>query len=1488
MFLRLRTRRHVWPFALLGVTFAIGCCGTAAWLQAQARLMLPGLLTSRLSEALGRPVRFGALQVGPLGVAIRDFHVTRLPGEVVEPLSAERVSVSVDWWTLLTRQRLAVPGITLERATVRMAPGKGKGSGKPWTAQIAALSGSGLGKLGLRDTSIRMLTAGAEPVWSVEKIDGEIVPDAGGYRYSGRAGRYTSGQVVLTDLRLDGHGDESGVDVTESCALYQGGHFSADGKIDAAKNTVEMRIGVTDLPLAKIADRVGVPKAWALMGHITGELTIDARVGTLRRARGVVRVDRGSFTRSGSVFPWRSASARVDWTPTVTSLRDLRISGEGLSLAGGGRIDTPATEPFERGRFTLSGDLKAERTESVAALFDLLAFRRILDGRWQAGGASIHFSSAGTVGAIAHASAKGQIHLDDLRFRPTPEAAAVSVARLDARFERLPTRLVLRDIKARSEGLSAHGSAEIHDDRPSAPGRVAARGEMEIGDLTALRRIVPDSGLWTWIPVTTPDARGKLVFRAGGPTGGNVWSEGRYEVRDFRLGGPAPLAHGGTFLIPVRTLTGRFRQAGDFLHLDDLEIDARSFDAAGKVRLTLGAGTPAVAASLHLTAEDWRRLPAVPGTAFPGLSGGRLEADLRADGPVSDDRSPAVRGSFRLTGATYQPPRETAEVVPVRSLTATFEWKDRVLALPRVDLDSPLLTAAAHGRIYPDAERDYHLSLTIDGRSPEAGALAARVSDLATIEGGAASAHLVVEAPVEELEKGTLSGTLDLEDATVVQAIEPLGLKRLDAKTLRAAFSAGGGRWEFQRVALRSPALDLDGAGIITGHQVAADLTLKTSRWQAGDALPLRGGTLTATGRLAGDALDAASFTLGGEVTLEGARAAWHDDRGSASGGAISAAVHGDGPISDPVAWVRGGRVAGTGLELAVGKWQSRVAHAGARFTHDGDGFRITEATADLPGMHASGSGRWSSSASDAELALELRDLAATGLALPEGVGAKSGRLTARLQGASDQGLVSAEGRLDLTGLRFPLGKVSQTLAAAGTDFRFDGTTLHFSDLKAHGPAGNLSASGSWSKERRVLTLNASGEDPSRLGLALPEGITVGGYEIEATFSGTGSLPVSAGTGTLRVTGLTLAAGPEPKARFESASGRFAIAGNAMKLEDLRAQGPAGDLTGSGGYTAEGYRFALVGIRVDPALVRWMVPGTVEGGALSGAAVVSGRFGADPLPTARGKFELAGARYTLPDELQLLGGPIAVARLAGDYTWHAGRTTLSRLSLDSDVVDGSGELTIEEGAGRVTADLQAADAGRVAGFWPVLVGRLRGGAVSGKLDAHFDAGGTRGTLKLAGAGGTLVLPEVAAEYGQHPVDTLTLTLGFSPEKLTFDDVRLRGPRGNLDGSGVWTGSGPVYGEGKAWFTKEYTSKLVRPTGWGWLAKLVGIRQVKSDFKLGGTADRVTLNAGITRSMLWRFAKGQVPKEFREIAAGKTPLWVAPVEVAGAAAPGASR
>jgi hypothetical protein len=447
----------------------------------------------------------------------------------------------------------------------------------------------------------------------------------------------------------------------------------------------------------------------------------------------------------------------------------------------------------------------------------------------------------------------------------------------------------------------------------------------------------------------------------------------------------------------------------------------------------------------------------------------------------------------------------------------------------------------------------------------------------------------------------------------------------------------------------------------------------------------------------------------------------------------------------------------------------------------------------------------------------------------------------------------------------------------------WNGERLQLTDFRGQGPAGTVTAAGEWTRTAHHVALTAAGEQLERLGLALPETLHIQGFAVTAELSGTAKAPLSAGTGTVDLTNGWFRLGRSGPQHLDRASSRFQLQGSKLTLSGLTATGSAGDFTGSGSVAGRRFQVRLASARVNPDLVRWTVPGQMSGGALAGSLVIDGT--GSIVESANGRFQFTNGHYLAPVTLNLVDRALLITGLAADYRWQSGgeggKTTLSNVQLQTSLGTGTGTLVAQNGSGRVTAELASTNAGGIADRWPAITGRLIGGAGTGKLDLRFDLAGVRGTLAFTGKGGTVHLPGETAEYADHPVDRLSGTLGFEPGKLTFTDMQLRGPKANLDGSGTWQDGGAVAGTGKAWFSKAYTSRLIKPSGFGWLAKLFGLREIKSNFQLSGTSDAVKLNASITRGLVWKVAKGQVPKEFQQIATGKSPLWVKPAVVAEA-------
>jgi len=1481
--------RRRWPLLVLGSASVVGGIWGGLRLQGIVRDQLPGFLTTRLEAALGHPVRFGAVHVWPTGAVVEDFRVLRVGGESVDPVSARRLRLSADWWTLLTTGRLHVSGVELETAQVRLSSPKGAGGGQPWTAQLASLSGSGVDRLGLRDASIRLLAAdGVTAVWAAEDLRGDLTFQPGRFRYSANLRQFASQGTSFSRVRLSGSGNAAGVRVQDLQAGYQGGQLQASGSLKAAGNAALLTIRAQRLPLARLAGQIGIPARWAMQGRVSGTVTVDARDNSLRAVQGTLQVERGSFTRDGGRFPWRAAAARVDWTPARATWSDVRIAGEGVQLTASGNVTTEPGRPFPSGRFQVSGEVSAERPAAVKQVAELLAFDRTLDGRWQAGGASVRFTAQGQVGDLAQATASGRLRLDGLQLRPTAASDTMTVARLEADVERTPERLALRNVSARTDGFALSGAAILTADRPGRPAQVQAEGRADVADLKSLRKAIPQSSLWKWMPVVSPEASGSLAFRvAGSPASAASWrSDGRFEVKEFRLGAHSPLPSGAVFFIPVHTARGEFRHEGGALRLTGLELDAHTFDAKGHADFRFDVAEPTVNLALHLNTDDWRSLPAMPADALPEVVGGCLEADVSLAGPVAKLAEAPVEGRFRLTHAAYRPTLAGAALIPVEALAARFRWADRALELPEVSVVSPLLTADARGRIYPEAG-DYRLALDVDARTMDAAALAARFTEEARLAGGAAQVRLRADAPVTHLADGRVTGSLELKDAEVLSLAnvswEMLGRERLEARKLSLDFQGGDGEWSLTRLALDVPGLEVAMDGLVSAARMDAVVKLTSDRWSAPSSLPVAGGAVAFSGRLQGDPSRSESLLFAGNGEGDGARLRYAGPQAMLEGGSLKLAARGEGPVHDLARWVRSGDFTLAGGQVTVaGRPAQPVETVSAHLARDGDRLRISNARATLAGVRVAGGGEWTPAGHSLKLTVDADDLARFGISLPKGLSTGKHHLTASLSGTAQRPVQTAEGRLALEGVRIAAGALwagqpAQAVEQLAGRFQYAGDRLHVDGMEARSPLGALTASGEWSKDGHRLALSLQGDDFSRLGLALPAGFAVKGYHVDAAFSGTAAQPFSRSTGTLSLTGAVVPFGPGAPQRLESVTARFAQAGSRVELSDLVATGRVGRLAGGGVLSPDGFRLALEGRELDPGLAAWMLPGVLEGGRLAGDLRLEGGAGG-VLRTASGRFELTNAEYRTPSSLELLGGPVKVSRLGGDYRWTPGGSTLSALTLESDLLRGQGELSVGNDGGRLQANLTSSDLGRVVDFWPALAGRLRGGVGAGALDARFNAGGVRGTLALTDTGGALLVPGAPAEYAEHPLSTASLILGFAPDRLTFTDVKLRGPKGNLDGEGVWSASGPVSGTGKAWFASDYTKRLIKPSGWGWLAKAAGIREVRSDFTLDGTADRVTLKAGITKSVLWKLAKGRVPKEFQAVAAGKSPLWVKPLEV----------
>lgn len=1485
--------RGRWP--MIALTGAVVGAATVGFLrlQAEIRAQLPGILQARLEAALHRKVEIGTLHLTPLGISVDGVRVFRGASDREDPLVAKRLNVGVDWWTLATERRWQVSGVEAIDARVRLTQGATQATDKPWTQQLLALSDSGIGRFRVHNASLGLLPASGPSTWTAAGVTGELVLGSRQFHYDAQLKQLQTHEVQLASMHLVGTGDRDGVTLKEASAKYQGARVRAKGQLKAVRNEAAVTLQVDHLPLGRLATRLGIPADWAMHGSLTGEVTVDARDNALRTVRGNVDITRGSLIRSGGELPWNSAHARVDWTPALARLSDVKVLGNGVTLTANGEVALHPGQPFTAGEFQVAGNLSASDPHSVTQVADLLAFRQLLEGRWKAGSAVVRFQSRGVVDRLAQATSSGHIHVEGLNFQPVAGSETVTVQHLDADLERTGERLAFSEVKAKTDGMTVAGEAQLTNEKQGKPAEFLASGAVEVADLSSLRKAVPEASLWKWVPELSPTANGRLQFRLGGPVGSpsDLWSDGHFEVRDFRVGAHAPLPNGGVLSVPVQVASGDFRHAHRRLEVENLALSAQAFQSNGELSIDFTTDQPKLVTDLRVQAANWRDLPALPPNALPQLSNASFEGGLHITGSLKELAKSDVTGHFQLRDATYTAAREGAEPVPVRELAAQFRWAggataaERTLELPEIRLDSALLQAKATGTAVP-LDGEYTLALDVDAQSSNAGQLAEQFAAPLRLAGGAASAQVKVNAPLRHLETATLAGSVALTDAEILKPVEPLGLASVELKSLKAAFSGQGPQWQVRELTLDAPGLQASATGQLYGSTVNADVHLKADRWNAPKSLPLSGGEVELAGKLSGDTARPEALDFAGDVQLHGAHAAYRTAKLSLTGGTINATLHGEGAVSTPAQWMRSGEVVASGAQWSgAGVSSLKIERASTRFTQDAGQFQFTDTVLNAGDAHVAAVGQWSPQGHSAEITASARDLSTFGITLPEALRTGDFQLTGSLRGSAAKPVEAATGRLLLHEVRLTGAKLpAQSLTNVSSQFRFDGERVELNSLTGSGPAGTITGHGMWSRSGHQLSLVIAGSDVSRLGVALPEGIHIGGYRLQADMSGSGKQLVTAATGNLRLTDTRFNFGPVAPHHLDRIETALRLDGKRVLLSDFTAEGATGAFTGSGEIADHGFRLALTSPRTNPDLVRWLMPGELEGGSLAGTLVLAGNSSGQ-LQTAAGHFEFKDGAYSAPETMGLLGGSFPVARLGADYRWERhgekGRTSLTGIAIDTALGTGTGSLAAADGVGTLTADLISGDTGRVADRWPVLYAHLRGGTGTGKLQVQFDGTGTRGTLAVNARGGTLLLPGEVPEYAQQPVTTMSGILDFAPGKLTFKDVRVRGPKANLDGSGVWIDGGEVSGAGKAWFSKSYTSKLIKPSGFGWLAKLFGLKEIKSDFTLSGTSEQVKLNASITRGLLWKIAKNQVPKEFQKIATGKSPLWVKPLVVAEA-------
>lgn len=1410
---RQRLKKAFWVFLTLALLI-LGVVFHQAYTEAQRQL--PGYLSARLSQALGRPVAVG--RVGfrlPATFSLKEFRLEPLPDEERPPLVADRVRVGISWWELIIHRRLRVTGITLERPQIFAELDlREEKKDQPTPAEsLLALRDQGLERIRIVDASAEVLTVlpnGQREVVRAGGLDFDTHLGRERFRYRAGADQWSGAGIEAANLSISGSGDQSGIiTVVDSSARYRGGTLEAKGTLGSQNGAVTMQVQVKDLPLENLAPQLGIPEQWNVVGNLTGSVDLNAASGELRRALGTITVARGFVSRSQAVFPWSQATARLDWKPEGIRLDQIDVQGNGIELKGAARVGGTATTPIPQRPYQASGTVTATSSESVAALAELLAFSTPLEGRWGVEQASVQFQAQGRVGELQNSRATGRFQATNFSVRPPDSGTPLVIRTVNGDLVRGPDVLRLENLRGTAEGLSGSGQLEVIPTTDERPGRYTGSARVDLVNLTVLRQQLPDLPLWQWLRPARSQSRGQLTVQASGPTRHPEQSRGTGSFRFQEFDVAVNAGQGQTWAFPLRSLTGSLSMEGNRLAARDLKLRSDLFTGGGAVALAPISETGRLSGSVRLASQRWEELPPLQGRVPPGLKGGTLVVETRLTGTPAQGRIPVV-GVISLQDARYTGKyRGETRTAQLEGARVEFRTEGERIVVPAYRLLTPQFRTSGSGTLVPAGGGAW--SVQANGRisTADAGAVLRWWTGQNSLRGGNLSAQYDLRTRTDRPEQAVVDARVRLTDAVPVLPQGALPFPAADARiqTATGRISVRGNTVRFQDLNWRAPRFTAAGDGTLVNNVLTADVRLSTPQWRsiAGElarSLPVSGGTLVLTGHLEGrtDRLKNAPFR--GTLALRGARL--ESDRNASvplEGGVLDLKAQANGTLTNLV----GSRIAGnfalrslTLPALAAGRSRVSIQSARGNFVKEGQRVSLTDFVAQVPGARLTGTG-------------ELRGV---------GTGSASHSFRVNAAGPALAGILPA--LAPLPG-RAAGGRFSGWLQVSGT---------------AAEPVRQM--------EGRAQVQSAEWTPPGQTqSLAIER--------MAAHFIRRGD------TATLDNVEVRVAGG-----------GHATLAGT---LSGLNTRGAA--------------RHDLrVNWRLEDASA-WAsrffpIPGWFTGGVFTGSGRIAGTRTA-PAQSASGEFRIVQAGFMPP--AQVLGGPvrpITVNHAQGRWTRRANRTVLSRLDLNTSIGTASGRVVAtDRGGANVQAKVDIARLEPLVDLWPGFKDRIVGGrgemtiAVRGPLRQPRRLAGT---IAIRSTGGMLTVENVDPLYAEQPFDELTTLMelpGNGGARLT--DVKLRGPKANLDGEATISPEGVVAGKGRAWFSKAYTKQLIKPKFLYPIAKLVGHGKLNSRFEVHGTLARARLDMGIKDSLLWKVGmKKKVPEDLRRIAVGEAPLWGSPV------------
>lgn len=1450
------TRYHALAL-LAAATLVLSGLYVAGRAQAAASAALPGLVRAELQRLTGREVSFQRLQIDGIGVHLTGLVAHRREGEQVDPLTVDGATARADWWQLVTRGTTRINELELRRPVFRSA-----GTAAPdlqWTAAASDLARTGIRRIRIIDGRAE-LNQGKETIL-LTGINSSFRPGKESFAAQLAIDDLRAGQLRLRKLAVNGAGRPGTFEAPSFRVEALGTLLNGGALFQEEEQLLTLKLKGSQAQIAELGRLVKLPKELGAQGSLDVDLT-----GSFKQGAPVLAAGNFSLRRTATQdLPLTAAAGRIDWRPARTELRDLRLSGPGVSSRMQLDLETP--DPASKPRFRATGDFKSSGDEGVRTLASLL--RRDLSQMKLREGL-VRFTATGVMADPRQTSAAGEFTASDLQL-PGVQEGRLALDQVSSRYDLTPDGIQLNRLSARAGGARLAGDARL-----THSGDLTGRLTLDAADFEAMRRATSGLSLWTWLPSRQPGARLRVTADLRGNIGDPeaVRAKGAFSAVSLRMASATPLPGDVVLVVPVHRLEGTYAMAGRKLHLNSVTVAASSFDMEGDLSLDYSKAAPVIEAALDLETENWRNLPAVPPTALEELRSGRFKGSLHLRERVDRLADAAVSGDFVLTDGDLYLRKESAPV-RLEEVASSYSWKAGSLNLKGVRLRGGGIEAGASGDITAAPGTDnYILRLDLAAQTADAGSLARELLGEALATGGAARLRGALEMPVRDTTAGRFAGNLMIEDTTIRHDLELLGRPTSRVKSLDVDFVRSGDSWELPRIEAAADQFTARLRGAYAGERLVAEGRVSSDSLKLPAELPLSGGSWVWNGSLV--AQNGANPLLSGTLSGKDVRFALNR-RNLQAAGTVDLVLAGQGDPSDTDAWIRSARLREARGVVTAGERKLAIRELEADLSAADGGWNVGRFSLQSGVAQLRGKGRLAETGWQASLdrsSLELEELGTLlKMPLPRGSVAVAG---AELRGDTS-GILSGSARLSSGKLVLQPGWLKdlpvRTLDSARADLEWAGQDMILKSLTARAASTSLQASGTLKEGELQIEGMLQGQDARLLQAVVPKGVAAGPWNLKGRIGGRGK--IYAGAADFKVADVVVPLAGENQ-HLKLVEGSISGDSSRVKLDRIRAEGEPGLLEGSGFWSPRLYRLELAASRIDGKLIQRMIPGLAEVGPGSSATLVMSGSGKERRPSFGGRMSLAKARYIAPAEFGLRDVPLFVTAASADYQFTPAGLAVRDIRVDTPVLQASGHADYNGRLVQVVLNMKTSDVGALSKYLPLVQMEIAGGEGTGVLTGSAGKAGFTGTLKVAGQGGEIRMENVPAEYAVHPIETASALIKINPGTVSITDAKLRGPVGNLDGQMVWRNEGPVSGGGKAWFSKEYSKKLIKPTGWGWLASLVGVRQIKSDFTIGGTSSEVMLDAAITRSLMWKVAKSRVPPQFQKIAAGKTPLWVAPV------------